>query len=71
MMQLCKVADCEVSRAAYMLSVALYLRGDDNDGAAQWRDQAESVRRAMQKEQYIAEAHGEWAYDNMVESWVR
>ena len=71
MMQLCKVADCEVARAAYMLSVTLYLKGGDDTGAAQWRDKAESVRRLMQKEQYFAEAHGEWAYDNMVESWVR
>jgi hypothetical protein len=56
MMELCKVADCEVARASYMLSVALLL---------------ERVRKQLQGSGFRAEAHSEEVYDMFVESWVR
>lgn len=70
MMELGKVADCEVARASYMLSISLSIRGDDQE-ARKWREKAEATRKKLQGESYYADAHGEWMYDMLVESWVR
>jgi hypothetical protein len=71
LMDLCQVADCEIARASYMLSVVLSLGDLNESDGRRLRSKAEAVRRAMQKDKYIAEAHGEWSYDRLVESWVR
>jgi hypothetical protein len=69
MMELCKVADCEVARASYMLSVALLLMADGE--SAVWQAKAEWVRKQLQGSGFRAEAHSEEVYDMFVESWVR
>jgi hypothetical protein len=71
MMEFWKVADCEMARASYMLSVALFIQDNNDSEAAAWREKAERVRREIQGEKYFAEAHGEGIYDLIVESWVR
>ncbi|KAK4151889.1 hypothetical protein C8A00DRAFT_44984 [Chaetomidium leptoderma] len=71
MMEFCKVADCEVARASYMLSVALRQKtGAESEGAV-WLEKAEHVRMRMQGPGYKVEARGEAVYDSLVESWVR
>ncbi|KAH6634898.1 hypothetical protein B0J18DRAFT_471846 [Chaetomium sp. MPI-SDFR-AT-0129] len=70
MMEFWKVADCEVARASYMLSMALSHNGGDSE-AAMWLERAEGVRKQMQGLEYVAEGHGEIVYDSLVESWVR
>ncbi|KAH6842385.1 hypothetical protein B0I37DRAFT_314984 [Chaetomium sp. MPI-CAGE-AT-0009] len=71
MMEYGKVADCELARASYMLSVALLTRDGGSTEALAWREKAELVRQALQGDSYLDEAHGEWAYDQMVEYWAR
>lgn len=71
MMELCKVADCEISRASYMYSVTLFIGKDDHLEAREWRQKAESIRSILKGDQYDPEGHGEWTYDMLVESWVR
>ncbi|KAK4144607.1 uncharacterized protein C8A04DRAFT_36599 [Dichotomopilus funicola] len=70
MMEFWKVADCEVARASYMLSMALSHNGGNSE-AAMWLERAEGVRKQMQGPEYVAEGHGEIVYDSLVESWVR
>lgn len=71
MMEYWQVADCEQARASYILSVALLTKDGDSTEAHAWREKAELVREALQGGSYFAEAHGEWAYDQMVEHWSR
>ncbi len=71
MMEFWKVADCEIARASYMLSVASSLQNNSDPDAAVWREKAERVRQRMQPRGYFAEAHGEAVYDLMVKDWVR
>ncbi|KAI1483709.1 hypothetical protein F4774DRAFT_425415 [Daldinia eschscholtzii] len=70
-MELGKVADCEIARAGYMLSVALSIQNIDQKEAQEWREKSEAIRRKLQGERYDADAHSESTYDMLVESWVR
>lgn len=69
MMEYWQVADCERARASYMLSVALLTKNGGSTKAHAWREMAELVREALQGDSYLAEEHGEWAYDQVVEHW--
>lgn len=70
-MELRKVADCEIARASYMLSLSLSIRGSDQEESRTWHEKAEKIRRKLQGDRYCADAHSEWTYDALVESWVR
>ena len=61
MMEYWKVADCEIARASYMLSVALFIQNSSDPEALVWREKAERVRREMQGETYLAECENQRA----------
>jgi hypothetical protein len=69
MMEDWNVADCELARASYMLSVALLNQYAGSTEALMLREKAELVRQALQGDSYFAEAHGAWPYDQMVDHW--
>ena len=71
MMESWGVADCEIARASYMLSVAMLHQDSGSPDALVWREKAEALRRGMHGDAYVPDAHGEAVYNRMVESWVR
>ena len=71
MMEYWKAADCEVARTSHMLSLALLAEDGGSTEALAWGEKAELVRQALKGDSYVAEAHGEWVYDQMVEHWSR
>ena len=71
MMEFWKIADCEIARASYMLSLALFVQNSGDPEVQERRENAERVKRGIQGEVYLEEAHGEVVYDIMVESLVR
>ena len=71
MMEYCQAADWELARVSYMLSVALLAKDGGSTEAFAWRQKAERVRQALKGDSYLAEAHGEWAYDQVMDHWSR